>query len=479
MKKSLSAVPQSREKLYETIDTHWFQVLLVGSGVFVTLSTLLKFAQSPFYVNKDSALFQHAGWSMLNGADLYVHIWDLKPPLIYYVTVVLSALSFGNMTVLHILSIIVSVAAVVGGITLVGVLTHRLTDDGFASVVAGGTIFVLTSVYSFPYAGIRPKYFAFLCTAGALVLAVDERPFAAGAVGAMAAGFWQLGAPIALLVVGMSFQHNGRRGLMRAIGGGVTATVLTVAPIVVQGHAVPLFVEVVLAPIYGVEGYTIVGRLLRFIIEIGYGVLVVPLAVYGWGVALADDYTEHWWVGAGGSIYLLQLFLEFQGAIELILLFVFLSLGVGLLVANHSTPSRKLMIGGFVALMIVTSGYWNLSGDFQSTPSPPPRDMVEAEYETQDVPAYDSLPEDPEGWPSMQTIYWEKRQPEYCHYRLGDKQKYFEQETGGTLYKETCGQWPYEKPPGKWLIDMLNPLSASSHPESDATKGLLSDSKTR
>lgn len=459
MREYAGQIPETREELYEQIDTHWFWVLLVGSGLFVTVATVVQFARSPFYIHIDSALFQHAGWSILNGSELYVDIWDLKPPLIYFVTTILAALSFGNMAVLHVLSVIVAVGVITAGVTLLGVLTHRLTGDGFASVVAGAAMFVLTSIYSFPYAGIRPKYFAFLCAVGALLLAVDERPFFAGAVGAMAAGFWQLGAPVALLTVGIGFQRTGRKGLLRTVGGGITVTLLTVAPFVLQGHAIPLFVEVVLAPIYGVEGYTAVGRLLRFVLEIGYGVLIVPLAVYGWTLAVTEDYRKYWWVAAGGGLYLFQIFLEFQGAIELVLMFVFLSLGVGLVVADRSEPSERSLIAGCIVVLVLTSGAWHMSAELSSTPDMPPRDAVEEQYERWDVPEYDSLPEDPEGWPSMETIYWEKLQPEHCHYRLGDKQKYFEQETGGTLDKSTCGQWPFERPPAQWLGDVLTPWS--------------------
>jgi hypothetical protein len=460
MREYLNALPESRAELHKQIDTHWFQVLLVGSTLLMSVMTLLMFLSDPFYVNKDSALFQHAGWWILNGGDLYVDIWDLKPPLIYFLTTILAALSFGNMTVLHILSVLVAVGSIVGGVTLLGVITHRLTGDGFASVTAGLSMFVLSSTYGFPYAGIRPKYLVFLCAAGALLLALDERPFLAGAVGAMAPGFWQLGAPAALLVVGICFQRGGRSGLGRAVGGGVTVTLLTIAPFVLQGHTIPMFVEVVLAPIYGVEGYTVIGRLLRFVIEIGYGVAVVPLAAYGWWLAVAEDYRKYWWVAAGGLVYSFQIFLEFQGAIELVLLFAFVALGVGLLVAHDATPSRQTLLGGVVVLLIVTSGFWQLGANVSASPDPPLRNAVEAEYDQHDVPEYDSLPEEPD-WPSMQEIYWEKSKPEYCHYRLGLKQQYFEQQTGGTLYKTTCGQWPFDQPPVQWLVDVAIPFTTT------------------
>ncbi len=439
------SVPISFDELYGRIDANWFGILVGVTTALVSLTTVFLFSQNPFYIHKDSALFQHAGWWITEGGRLYVDIWDLKPPLIYFVTTLLAVVSFGDMAVLHALSIALTVGVVIAGVTLVGVLTHRLTDDGIASLVAGLTMFILASLYAFPVAGIRPKYFALLCGVAGLLLAVDDRPFVSGLVGAAAAGFWQLGAPIGLLVVGIGLQRGGARAAARTVAGGLTMTAVTVLPFVLTGRAIPLFVETVLAPIYGVERYTVVGRLLLVGIEFGYGVAVIPLAIYGWGRGLAAEASRYWWVAVGGGSYLGQIFLEFQGAIELVLLFVFLAVGVGVAIAHAATPSRRSLVAVGVVLLIVTSAYWQMAA------APPLRDSLEAAYDEEDIPNYESLPEDPEGWPSMATIYWEKQQPEYCHYRLGLKQQYFEQQTGGSLYKSTCGQWPYAEPPVQWL----------------------------
>lgn len=442
-------VSTSSEALFAFFESNWFPILLGVTTALVSLTTLSMFSLRPFYIHKDSALFQHAGWWITEGAELYVDIWDLKPPLIYAVTTALALVSFGNMAVLHILSVIVAVATIIVGVTLVGVLTHRLTGDGFASVIAGLTMFVMTSLFTFPFAGLRPKYFAFCCGVGGLLLAVDDHPFVSGLVAAMAAGFWQLGAPLALLVVGIGLQRGGIRAAGRTIAGGLTMAVLTVLPFVLSGSLVPLFVETVLAPIYGVERYSLAGRLLEVVIEFGYGAVVIPLGIYGWARGFLADYSEYWWVAVGGVGYFFQIFLEFQGSIELVLLFVFVALGVGLLVSMAETPSRQSVVACCILVLIATSAYWHIGS------SPPLKESVTDEYDERDIPNYESLPPDPEGWPSMQTIYWEQRQPEHCHYRLGVKQQYFEQETGGTLYKSTCGQWPYEDPPAQWLRHTL------------------------
>ncbi|MFW6320574.1 MAG: DolP-mannose mannosyltransferase [Halohasta sp.] len=446
----VAAMP-TRGDCYEFLDSHWLSVLCGATTLLTVGVTVGLFSQVPFYIHRDSALFQHAGWWITEGATLYVDIWDLKPPLIYYLTTMLAVVSVGNMALLHVLSIVVSVAAVIAGVTLLGVLVVRLTDDGFAGLAAGLTMLVMTPVYAYPVAGIRPKYFAFLCAMGGLTLAVEDRPSWSGVVGAAAAGFWQPGAIIAPLVVGIGLQRGGRRGAARAIGGGLAMTAATVAPFVLTGTVIPLVVETVIAPLYGVERYVLDARLLKLLIQFGPGVVVFPIGVYGWTRAVVDDYADYWWVWVGGVGYLSGFFLEFQGAIDLVLAFAFLSLGVGLVVARSSRPRRRTIIAGGIVVLVATSAVWNAAYAVGATAP------LEAEYDRLDVNNYPSLPEDPEGWPSMRTIYWEQRQPEHCHYRLGVKQQYFAQETGGSLYQERCGQWPYAEPPGEWLRERLVP----------------------
>jgi hypothetical protein len=335
-------------------------------------------------------------------------------------------------------------------VVVVGVLTHRLTDDGFAAVVAGLTMFVVPTVYAFPASGIRPKYFAFCFGAAALLLAVEDRPALAGVAAATSAGFWQLGGGLAILVVAMGFQRGGWRAAGRTVAGGLAVAVAVVGPFVAAGLAIPLFVETVLAPVYGVEGYTVAGRLLAVVVEIGIGgVAFLAVGAYGWLRGLATDRRRYWWVALGGVGYTGQIFLEMQGAIELILLFSFLSVGVGIIVAHAELPSRRWRVVAVVALLALAGGYW------AAAPVTPLKDDLEETQAELDGPKYEELPPIPEGAPSMQTIYWEKQRPEMCHYRFGEKQRAFEARMGGDLTKSQCGQWPFEEPPREWLLGGL------------------------
>ncbi len=262
--------------------------------------------------------------------------------------------------------------------------------------------------------------------------------------------FWQLAVPVAVLVVSV-WQYGGGRRALWTIGGGVAVAVAVIAPFLATGLAIPLFLETVLAPVYGVEGYTIAGRLLGVVVEFGYGTLLIPIAAVGWGLAARHDASQYWWIGTGGMLYLCQLFLEMQGAIELVLLVVFLAVGVGVVVATLTRPSRRRVMAMAVVVVMVLNVYW-LAG--QITPI---KTVVENERAEQTIPDYETLPEEPAGIPLMQIIYWEQHRPDTCHYRLGHKQRWYAYTTGGSVMKQECGQWPFDDSPRQWAINRLTP----------------------
>lgn len=307
-------------------------------------------------------------------------------------------------------------------------------------------------MYAFPSLGIRPKYFAFLFGVAALVFAVDDRPLASGAAAAVAAGFWQLGAGVALLVVAMGYDRGGWTAAARTVAGGLLVAVAVVGPFVATGLATPLFVETVLAPLYGVERYTVAGRLLGVVVEVGAaGVLFLALGALGWWRCLATAGPGSRWVAVGGGLYALQVFLEMQGAIELVFLFAVAGVGVGAVVAAREAPARRLRILAVLAVLAAANGYW------AAGPVTPVRDAATAARADASVPEYERLPDRPADAPSMTTIYWEQRRPERCHYRYGKKQRHFAAATGGDIEASTCGEWPFDRPPDAWLLSRVLP----------------------
>ena len=75
-----------------------------------------------------------------------------------------------------------------------------------------------------------------------------------------------------------------------------------------------------------------------------------------------------------------------------------------------------------------------------------PETVVQTELPvTATIDTYDTLPETPEGISTMQTIYWEKFEPDICHYRLGQKQRWYAEQFDIGLHTSTCGQWSFER----------------------------------
>lgn len=435
-----------RERLLAYLADNWLLVLATVATLAVTLTTLTQFLVDPFELSQDSAMFQHGGWYVTQGATPYVDFFDVKPPLIYAVTAALALLSGGNMAVLHVLSVTVAAAASIAGVVLVGRLNYELTGDGLASLLAGLTMFAITTLYDYPAAGIRPKYLAFALGTAGLLLAVRDRPAGSGALAAASAGVWQLSAPLVGLVAAIGYVRNGRRSLGRVLAGVGLVTAAVVGPYVLAGAVEPVLVEAVLAPLLGNQHYTLAGRFFEIVLELGPGALVLPVGAYGLLRAGRRAPRRYWWACAGGGLYLLQLLVEMQGALDVVVLVAFMALGVGHLAARASTPSRQSMAAAAVLLLLLSAGYWN-HGSIT-----PVRDEVEDAQEAWGVPSYERLPADPAGVPSIQTIYWEQREPANCHY-LGDiKQKAYLRQTGGSVERGPCGQWPFEEPPLEWLF---------------------------
>ncbi len=63
--------------------------ILLAQGLFILINSLFVLipnspSNSP-YSYRDSGVFLYTGWRILNGEIPYIHIWDHKPPLIFYI----------------------------------------------------------------------------------------------------------------------------------------------------------------------------------------------------------------------------------------------------------------------------------------------------------------------------------------------------------------------------------------------------------
>lgn len=403
----------------------------------------------------DPAFFQHTGWYVTEGGVPYVDVWDVNPPVPFGITTVLAALSGGNMLVLHGLGSTLTTLVAAASVLLVGWVAYLVTGEDAAAVAAGLTMLVVPELFLLSPEGVRAQFYALFFGVLALALALRDRPFLAGAAAALSAGSWQSGAAFAPLIVGMAYQRNGGKDALSAIAGGGVVTGVVVLVFAAAGALVPMVVQTVFAPLTAGSPYTLAERVYTILLVFGYGSVLVPVALYGWGHAAVRDLRERWWVAAGGVLLGLQvLFVDLDGSTDALPWLAFVALGAAVAVErvtarrsatdhrSNEAPWRDRRWWTVVAVVAVI-GLLVLSGLVWEFRSPRPQSTLqtaqtEAEPEGQTPPI---TPGDADV-PSMQTIYWEQLKPETCHYRLSWNEVRWISVTDDRLDARECGARP-------------------------------------
>ncbi|WP_306053303.1 DolP-mannose mannosyltransferase [Natronococcus wangiae] len=395
----------------------------------------------------DPLFFQHTGWYIVNGGVPYVDVWDVNPPVPFGITAALAALSGGDMSLLHGLSVALTMFVAASSILLVGWVAYLVTGEDAAAVAAGLMTLVIPELFVAPLLGVRAQFYALFFGVLALALALRDRPFLAGAVAALSAGSWQAGAAFALLVVGMAYQRTGKRGALSAAAGGGAVAGGIVLAFAAAGALVPMIVETVIAPLVAGSPHSLTEHVYSILLVFGYGSLLLPVAFYGWAHAAARDLRERWWIPAGGLILGFQvLFVDMDGATDAFLWLAFVALGVAVAVerviaVRAAMSDRRRMIVTVVAVVAVI-GLLVLSGFVWNVRAPPPEPALQTMQEDARPDEELSMSPGDADVPSMETIYWKQMKPETCHYRLSWNEVRWIAITDDRLDARKCGEWP-------------------------------------
>jgi hypothetical protein len=422
------------------LDRRWPLVLLAAATAVQGLSVSRALSTTPPTTNIDAVFFQHAGWYVTQGAIPYLDIWDIKPPLAIETTTALAALAGGDPLALHLSSVGLTAGAAIGCSLLVGVLAHRLTDDGFAAVLAGCTLLTMPAFYRLSANGFRPKYFTLLFGLGALVLTFRNRPLLAGLAAAASAGYWQYGTVFAALTLGIAIQRRDRRTLARQLLGMALVTATAVVPIALSGALVPMLVEAVYVPLTTQGAQPATERLGKLLLYLAYALVPVGIGLYGL-VADRGQFRRHWWVYAGATWGGVQILFDLDSAPDLYLLVTFLALGVALAVARARPAPRRWLAVAFAGIVLLNTMWVGglvanpvesaASADGETTGT------LRAISESVDV----SRPGEPPryGISRVRDLYWERRVPESCHYRLSETERDWLEKTGRPYHESRCG----------------------------------------
>ena len=401
----------------------------------------------------DPAFFQHTGWYVLQGGVPYVDIWDVNPPVPFAITTALAAIAGGNMYVLHLLSVILTLLVAAAGVLLVGWVAFLATEEDAAAVAAGLTMLVVPELFVLPLAGVWAQFYALFFGALALALALRDRPFLAGAAAALSAGSWQSGAAFLPLVVGMTYQRTGGTDALRTVAGGGVVIGVVVLVFAAAGALVPMVVQTVIAPLVAGSPYTLAERVFSILLVFGYGSVLLPVAFYGWAHTAACDRRSRWWIPTGGLLLGLQvLVVDLDGSTDAFLWLAFVALGVAVTVdraiawrsvaANRPSDDANRTNRYRWTVVVLVAGLIVLSGLAWNAGSPPPKSTLESmEQEAEPDEDLPISPGDADS-PSMRTIYWEQLQPETCHYRLSWVEVRWIAMTDDRLDAERCDGWP-------------------------------------
>lgn len=381
------------------VTTHWLTILAVQTALLMSIMALpnLLLPGRP-KLGHDSYFYLHSGWRWTRGYVPYIHTWDVKPPFMHELSALFSLLVAGDPYWLATLAIVATAATVIGIVMLVGTLVHIHTENPVAAYAAGTTVLAYPILYTLAAKGVRPKYYVMFLGLCGVWLATRQRYGAGGASAAAAAWTWQFGAVFPLIILGGAFrrwlEHGDPSAVRRTVLGAGALSALVLAPIALGGALVAMLGQTLLASFLTSEPLTLTDRIARFFAVTD---MAAPLALCGLVgsatplVSSRDD-TRALWIPAGTVWFCFQVFyLDFQSGADLLLLWVFIALGVGLLVAR--TDAR------WFGLLVVCATATAQFGVLVATDG-----LIQ--------PATGTFPVG-----SMRWYYWTQAIPETCHFR--------------------------------------------------------------
>lgn len=447
------------------VTENWRLSIVVVAIMSFSLSVVRKFAASGRpQPGADAAFFQHAGWYITQGAIPYIHIWDVKPPMTHFTTTGLALLSFGDMFVLHALSVLLMVTAGVLIVLFVGEIVYTLAEDRVAGLTAGISVLCLGGFHYLPASGFYPKYLAICLGLGGILLQYRARPLYSGVAAALSAGYIQHAAVFSLLIVGLTLQRHGRAGLRRTLFGMVATTAVVVAPILAVGAGEAMIVEAVIVLFTASEPtgvLSIFRRLGKGLVLTGYASIPVLLGVYGLIRTGVQRDHQAWWVVAGGGLYAIQIFFfDFDSYPDLFFGLMFVAIGVGLLVASLDGRRRRAVVA--VVIVVATISVVFLGGVGIVANETVYTQSLDDSLESSDTLIHTTVKEVeaifgarsmrrdsvytesdiPTDRPDVVELFWSKGIPPSCHYRLSTTEVVWIERTGGSYTAQTCGAYP-------------------------------------
>lgn len=401
----------------------WALIAITLVSVVVPMYGTLSQGYPP-RIEVDAAFHEHIGWYIMHGGRPYLDVWDIKLPLLYEFMTVLAVIGGGVPWYIHIVSVLVSAASTVGLALIVGQHIYHITQDAVSSMIGGLVLLLMPAFPTLPAYGFREKTPYVLFGLVAIWLAIKQRPFWAGVLGATSMSFHHLGATYAVLSALLALQQ-GRRSLLSLTGGFALLMGLSLIPVIAWNAFPSMLAQAVFAMLLvGGERSDVVGHVMILWKFMRLGLSIAVLA-YGGIVTALDDIKSRWWVIAGMGVFTLQvLLIDLDNFPDMIAWLAFIAIGFGLLIWKLSPPWRWAISSLAVALLALSLfSMARIPGLIRA-----------AGGAIGEEPIAESL----YGLPNTAYLFWNQVIPETCHYRYGPAQRRWVKQLGRPLIEKNC-----------------------------------------
>ncbi|EMA48241.1 hypothetical protein C451_20642 [Halococcus thailandensis JCM 13552] len=403
-------------------------VLAIAAKLLATF----RYAGSGLPISTDSLMLQHPGWYMLNGATLYSDFVEVKPPVVYETTALLSVVTGNNPIAIHVLGMVITQLAVVLSSVGIALIVHYKTSSPVAAVAAGVSLYALPATIDFGWGGFLAKPFAVMFGIYGIYFLLRDLPLFAGLLSALSAAYWQPSLIFSAIIIGMAVRSRRKRRVLRVIGGGIVAVVVVLGPVVIWRAIDQMLLSVFVIPSVASGSTTFIQTLHGVAGGLGYGGFVVLIG--GVGVLIAASAGDLWPIaGAGWGV--LQVFvLDYDAGSDLFVGMAFAAIGVGFAVSETRGRWQQATVL-VLALTVVISG---ISGGWLGLVAPiqgPPNDTLHESQSGSIPPEMGSG-----GVESMHTVFWDQRTPKSCYYTAaasGDLRSWLKV-TGQPIDRNTC-----------------------------------------
>lgn len=352
----------------------WFVVPLLL--VIGTLARGFIAVRGRFNLTDDSALFYYSGrqW-VLEGRVPYLHLWDIKPPLTHETMAVVALMTAGEPTLMYTVGIALNAAFLLAGISAAMIAVKELSGSKVAAFTSGFVMLALPQLFKWVTTGFRPKYAVVFFFGLAFLAGIQENWYVAAGSSALAAGFWQPGILLVIIVLGTIgwYDYKGKIAPKTAVmSSGVVLGIGTVVvlPFIIEGAVPQMVVQTMVAPIVTGDGG---GTMKALIDQIPASLLAITtIGVLSGGILL--EHRARWWPGLLYLVFMIvALQGDFDGSPDLIPLSFIIAIGIGVAIGSarpmqtdNLAVDPRLWLVVIVAVQVgtavISSSYFTMVG---------------------------------------------------------------------------------------------------------------------